>query len=71
MEERAPVVASQSQSLVGVGSRGTKRNMREHVGKVDLDHCGQGWAPGGEASSLDHDRWVGPQCWNLVKPKGD
>lgn len=46
LEEGAPAVESQTPSLVGVESRGTKRSMREQAGKVDLDHCGQGWAPG-------------------------
>lgn len=46
LEEGAPDVESQTRSLVGVESRGTKRSMREQVGKVDLDHSGQGWVPG-------------------------
>lgn len=46
LKEEALAVESQTQSLVGVESRGTKRSMREQVGKVDLDYCGQAWVPG-------------------------
>lgn len=52
---------SQPRSLVGVESRGTKRSMREQVGKVDLDHSGQGWVPGKQvlwALRKVYDRWV-------------